>query len=232
MAELLPQRLSPLHRRHISLGAQMTGEKGWQRPACYTSAQEESAAVRASLGLCDITPVGKLLLQGADIEASVQASLPGVEIPASGGVTRHEDGHLFCLLAADQLLLLTPPNATDDMLATMATTQRDTCAHLVDMTSGLTGLCLVGPHSQDVLSKLTDLDLTLPATADMTCAQTSLSSVQAILVRADFGDVPCYRIFVSRDLGEFAWDVLTESGSSEGLTPFGVDALRLLKEGT
>ena len=231
MAELLPQRLSPLHRRHISLGAQMTGEKGWQRPACYTSAQEESAAVRASLGLCDITPVGKLLLQGADIEASVQASLPGVEIPASGGVTRHEDGHLFCLLAADQLLLLTPPNATDDMLATMATTQQDSCTHLVDMTSGLTGLCLVGPHSQDVLSKLTDLDLALPAIFHMTCAQTSLSGVQAILVRADFGDVPCYRIFVSRDLGEFAWDVLTEAGSSEGLTPFGVDALRLLREG-
>ena len=113
----------------------------------------------------------------------------------------------------------------------MATTQRNTCAHLVDTTSGLTGLCLAGPRSQDVLSKLTDLDLTLPDTANMTCTQTSLSGVQAILVRADFGDVPCYRIFVSRDLGEFAWDVLTEAGSSEGLTPFGVDALRLLREG-
>ena len=231
MAELLPQRLSPLHRRHISLGAQMTGEKVWQRPAWYTSAQEESAAVRASVGLCDITPVGKLLLQGTDIEASVQASLPGVEVPAPGAVALHEDRHLFCRLAVDQLLLLTPSAATDDIQATMATTQRDTCAHLVDMTSGLTGLCLAGSRSQDVLSKLTDLDLTLPATADMTCTQTSLSGVQAILVRADFGDVPCYRIFVSRDLGEFVWDVLTEAGSSEGLTPFGVDALRLLREG-
>ena len=227
MADVLPQRISPMHRRHLSLGAQMVSEKGWQRPACYTSAQEEAAAVRASTGLSDITPVGKLLLQGADIEAS----LPGVEIPAPGGVTRHEDRHLFCRLAADQLLILTPPDATDDIRATMATTQRDTCAHLVDMTSGLTGLCLVGPHSQDVLSKLTDLNLSLPATSHMTCAQTSLSGVQAILVRADFGDVPCYRIFVSRDLGEFAWDVLTEAGSSEGLTPFGVDALRLLREG-
>ena len=41
------------------------------------------------------------------------------------------------------------------------------------MISGLTGLCLAGPRSQDVLSKLTDLDLTLPATADMTCTQTA-----------------------------------------------------------
>ena len=227
MADVLPQRISPLHRRHLSLGAQMVSENGWLRPARYAAAQEEVSAVISGAGLCDITPVGKLLLQGADIEAS----LPGVEIPAPGGVTRHEDRHLFCRLAVDQLLILTPPDTTDDVRATMATTQRDTCAHLVDMTSGLTGLCLAGPRSQDVLSKLTDLDLTLPATADMTCTQTSLSGVQAILVRADFGDVPCYRIFVSRDLGEFAWDVLTEAGSSEGLTPFGVDALRLLREG-
>lgn len=231
MAELLPQRLSPLHRRHISLGAQMTSEKGWQRPTCYISSQEEEAAVRASAGLCDITPIGKLLLQGADIEASVRASMPGVEIPAPGGVTRYQDKHLLCRLAVDQLLILTPPDDTNDIRATMATTQQDSCAHLVDMTSGLTGLCLVGPHSQDVLSKLTDLDLSLPATSDMTCAQTSLSGVQTMLVRADFGDVPCYRIFVSRDLGEFAWDVLTEAGSSEGLMPFGIDALRLLREG-
>ena len=231
MADVLPQRISPLHRRHLSLGAQMVSENGWRRPARYASAREEAATVRANVGLCDITPVGKLLLQGTDIEASVQASLPGVEVPAPGAVALHEDRHLFCRLAVDQLLLLTLSAATDDIQTTMATTQQDSCAHLVDMTSGLTGLCLVGPHSQDVLSKLTDLDLTLPATADMTCTQTSLSGVQAILVRADFGDVPCYRIFVSRDLGEFAWDVLTEAGSSEGLTPFGVDALRLLGEG-
>ena len=125
MADVLPQRISPLHRRHLSLGAQMTSEKGWQRPARYASAQEEAAAVQSGAGLCDITPVGKLLLQGADIEASVRASLPGVEIPAPGGVTRQEDRHLFCRLAVDQLLLLTPPDATDDIQATMATTQQE-----------------------------------------------------------------------------------------------------------
>ena len=97
------------------------------------------------------------------------------------------------------------------------------------MSSGLTGLCLAGPHSQDVLSKLTDLDLSLPANANMSCTQTSLSGVQAMLVRADFGDMPAYRIFVSRDLGEHAWDILTEAGSSEGLTPFGSETLRLLR---
>ena len=57
MADVLPQRISPLHRRHLSLGAQMTSENGWQRPARYASAQEEAAAVQSGAGLCDITPV-------------------------------------------------------------------------------------------------------------------------------------------------------------------------------
>ena len=140
MADVLPQRISPLHRRHISLGAQMTSEKGWQRPACYTSAQEEAAAVRASTGLSDITPVGKLLLQGADIETSVRAFLPRVQIPASWERLRGTRIGIFSAASrSDQLLLLTPPDATDDIQATMATTQRDTCAHLVDTTSGSDG---------------------------------------------------------------------------------------------
>ena len=231
MADLLPQRLSPLHRQHLSRGAQMISESGWQRPARYTSAQEEASAVPLGAGLCDISPVGKLLLQGDDIQRVVQTALPGVEASAAGSVVRHAGGQLLCRLAGDQFLLLTPPDAVDGTQAMLQATQLDTCAHLVDLTSGLAALLLAGPRSQDVLSKLTDLDLSSLATADMTCTQTSLSGVQGILVRANFGSMPSYRIFVSRDLAEFAWDVLTEAGSSEGLAPFGVEALRLLRGG-
>ena len=228
MAEVLPQRLSSLYRRHLSLGAHMTSEYGWQRPARYTSAQEEAAAVRQTVGLCDISPIGKLLVQGHDIEKLMASAASMTEIPDPGRVIQAAHGVLVCRLASDQLLLLTPPNAAVE-LRTALDSQQDSCAHLVDMTSAFTGPLLAGPSSADVLCKLTDLDLSAPANADMTCTQTSLSGVQAILVRADFPDIPSYRIFVSRDLGEFAWDVLTEAGSHEGLAPFGVEALRLLQ---
>lgn len=221
MSEVLPQRLSSLHRRHISLGAQMTGQDGWQRPVRYTSAQEEAAAVRQAVGICDISPVGKLLVQGNDIGKVLADSTPGQ-------VAQHTEGALACRLSSDQLLLLTPPSALSDVRASIEASQ-ETHVHIVDMTSALTALCLAGPGSQDVLSKLTDLDLSSSSHTDMTCAQTSLSGVQAILVRADFSGMTAYRLFVSRDLGEFAWDVLTEAGSHEGMTPFGIEALRLLR---
>ena len=227
MTEVLPQRLSSLHRRHISLGAHMTTENGWQRPARYTSAQEEAATLHQSAGICDISPVGKLLVQGNDI-GKVLAASPLQEVPPPGQVARYTEDALACHLASDQLLLITPPSALSEVRADLDASQETRC-HIVDMTSALTALCLAGPRSPDVLSKLTDLDLSLSATADMTCNQTRLSGVQAILVRADFPGMAAYRIFVSRDLGEFAWDVLTEAGSHEGMVPFGTEALSLLR---
>ena len=221
MADILPQRLSSLYRRHRSLGAQMTSQDGWQRPARYTSAQEEAATVQQAVGLCDISPVGKLLVQGNDI-----GKVPSD--PTPGQVSRYTEGALACQLSSDQLLLLTPPSALSDVRASIEASQ-ETHVHIVDMTSALTALCLAGPRSQNVLSKLTDLDLSSPSHTDMTCTQTSLSGVQAILVRADFPGMTAYRLFVSRDLGEFAWDVLTEAGAHEGMLPFGTEALRLLR---
>ena len=228
MAEILPQRLTSLHRRHLSLGAHMTSEHGWQRPARYTSAQEEAAAVRQTVGLCDISPIGKLLVQGHDIEKLMASAASMTEIPDPGRVIQATQRGLACRLASDQLLILVPPGALSDVRDAFESAG-SSCAHLVDMTSAFTGLLLAGPSSADVLCKLTDLDLSAPVNADMTCTQTSLSGVQAIIVRADFPGVPSYRIFVSRDLGEFAWDVLTEAGSHEGLAPFGVEVLRLLQ---
>ncbi len=228
MADLVPHRLSPLHRRHISLGAQMVSEYGWQRPSRYTSAQEEGEEIASAAGLCDISPVGKLLVQGSEMPGVLMRALGVTKIPDTGRVTRQPGVGLLCRLAANQVLLFVPPRDADEVRSAFDAHQEG-CVHVVDMTSGLTGLCLAGPRSQDVLSKLTDLDLSQPDAGDMTCAQTSLSGVQATVVRADLRSMSCYRIFVSRDLGEYAWDVLTEAGSREGLQPFGVETFRVLR---
>ena len=241
MSQLAPQRLSAIHRRHLSLGAAMVEQEGWQRPARYTGSQQELAGLRAGVGLCDISPMGKLYVEGDAIASLLKASLPEAELPEAHGVARQQvslsDGSpmvdlTLCRLAQDQALALTTPEGVDGVRGALEAerAERHDCAHLVDLTSALTGLCLAGPRSQDCLSRLTDLDLSLPTTADMTCAQTTMAAIQATMVRMDNQAGPCYWIFVSRDLGEYAWDTLTEAGSGDGLVPFGIEALRLLAE--
>ena len=92
MADVLPNRISSLHRRHLSLGAEMVVEGSWQRPAHYTSTQEELARVQSASGLCDISPIGKFLVQGDAIDALLKAALSCTEVPdvRQSHPTRHK----------------------------------------------------------------------------------------------------------------------------------------------
>jgi aminomethyltransferase len=66
MADLLT---SPLHDRHVALGAKLADFGGWEMPIEYTASGggvlKEHAAVRDSVGLFDVSHLGKALVRGA-----------------------------------------------------------------------------------------------------------------------------------------------------------------------
>ena len=76
-----------------------------------------------------------------------------------GAPPEQDSGELLAArLTADEFLLLTP---TGQAPATMdAMPDPDSiCAHVVDITSGLCGVSITGPASTQLLSRITDLDL-------------------------------------------------------------------------
>ena len=77
---------------------------------------------------------------------------------------------LAARLTADEFLLLTPtgvaPAAMDAMLKHDAS-----CAHVVDITSGLSGVSIIGPASPRLLNAITELDVSPRAMPDLACAQ-------------------------------------------------------------
>ena len=70
-----PVALSAIHPKHLSLGAVIVESDGWQRPASYTSAEEEVERVRDGVGICDISPLGKIVVHG-DVEAYLAEGFP------------------------------------------------------------------------------------------------------------------------------------------------------------
>ena len=121
--------------------------------------------MRTGVGLCDTSPMGKLLVQGDDVAGFLGASLSATDIPLPGSVSWHSESTLLCRLASDQLLVLTTPE-TAGQTRTALDAQHDEYVHLVDMTSALTGLCVAGPCSADVLMKVTDSELAGPTASD------------------------------------------------------------------
>lgn len=70
-------RTSPLHDRHVALGASFTGFGGWSMPVRYTSDLAEHHAVRRAAGLFDISHMAEFLLTGSRSTAFLDYALAG-----------------------------------------------------------------------------------------------------------------------------------------------------------
>ena len=56
-----------MHHLHLELGAKMVEAGGWQRPAVYTTVDEEVERLRGAAGITDVSPDGKISLQGIGV---------------------------------------------------------------------------------------------------------------------------------------------------------------------
>jgi glycine cleavage system aminomethyltransferase T len=98
-----------------------------------------------------------------------------------------------------------------------------------DVTGVYADLFLAGPRSRAVLSKLTSLNVFEDKFLDLSCAQASVAHVHSIVLREDVRSVPGFHILVSREYGESVWEAIVHAGREFHLQPFGLGALRLLR---
>ncbi|HEX2110344.1 MAG TPA: glycine cleavage system aminomethyltransferase GcvT [Gaiellaceae bacterium] len=68
-------RRTPLHERHVALGARLVPFVGWEMPVQYTSIAEEHHAVRTVAGVFDVSHMGQLDLDGGGAHEYLQARL-------------------------------------------------------------------------------------------------------------------------------------------------------------
>ena len=75
-AEAVASRQSPLHDRHAALGAKFADFGGWSMPLEYpTGIVKEHTAVRETVGIFDVSHLGKLTVVGPGAAAYVNATL-------------------------------------------------------------------------------------------------------------------------------------------------------------
>src|SRR5437763_530376 len=55
---------SPLHDRHVALGARMVPFAGWEMPVQYAGVIQEHRAVRTDAGVFDVSHMGELEVEG------------------------------------------------------------------------------------------------------------------------------------------------------------------------
>jgi heterotetrameric sarcosine oxidase gamma subunit len=209
-----------LFNRHRQSGAVWTDHHGWQVPASFTAAGSEAACVRESAGLADLSWMPKFDLKGH-----------GVRRPLTLG----EDAFSWVLGPLHRLVTCEPP-ARDGVLRRLEALQaagsdvsRRPPIYMTDATSVFAQFLLAGPRSRQVLPKLTSIDVSEDSFPNLSCRQTSVAHVGAIILRNDFGGGPAFHVLVSREYGESVWDAMLHAGHEFHLSPFGLEAQRLLR---
>ncbi len=236
-----PTRLTPMHYRHLELGAEMMDAGQWKRPRIYTTPEEECRAVRERVGLIDVSTLGKIDLKGRDavklleriytnkwadlkvgrVRYGLMVDESGI-IKDDGTVARLGDDHFFVTTTSSGV------GAVEEWL-TWWMEGAEMCAHVANVTSGLAAVNLAGPRARDVLAKVTDLGISAQALPYLRAAQGTIAGIPAIILRIGFVGELGYELHVPAEYGEYLWDTLMAAGKEFGIAPFGVEAQRVLR---
>lgn len=225
-----PVALSAMHYQHLELGAEMVESNGWLRPARYTTAEDELTRIEDGAGLIDVSPVGKIRLQGEGIELSLTKAIndyDGILIGTAVVASIDINNVVIARLAVDDYLIITVPGQTSQVRQSLALTG---CGHAVDVTAVLAGVRIVGPNAAQVMSGVTELDVDPAYFPNFTSAQAMVSEIHGTVIRRDIGSYLSYEVFCGRDYGEHLWESLLEAGEPYGLTPFGLETMVLVHE--
>ena len=165
-------KLTPLYQKHLDLGATMfTTGMGYAMPAYYSSVEEEAKNVRAGVGMNDVSLMGRLDVKGKDALALTQYLIVNdaerlVDGQALYSVMCREDGLIeddviVMRFSADHLRIITSSmfRARTHAWLQKHIDERNMSAHVTDVSSYYAMIGVQGPKSRDVLSAITDIDL-------------------------------------------------------------------------
>ncbi len=247
-----PTRYTPMHDWHARHGAVFVEAGQWLRPRYYPRAGEdmhaasvrETLAVRNGVGLCDVSTLGKIDVQGADAGEFLDRlycngfkSLPVGK--ARYGLMLREDGMVLddgttSRLGDDHYFVTTTTGEAAAVMAHVEYYQQavwpDLDVQAVSVTEQWAGIAIAGPDSRRVLQKLVNgLDLSNEAFPFLAVAEFEFGAVPARLFRISFSGELAYELNVPAGYGESAWEALMEAGAEFGITPYGTEALGVMR---
>jgi methylglutamate dehydrogenase subunit C len=250
-----PTRLTPTHDWAIERGAVFVEAGPWLRAQCFPGPGEadwletvtrEARTVREAVGLCDVSTLGKIDIQGPDAAVLLDrvytnnwASLPVGR--ARYGVMLREDGFVMddgtAARLADDHFLMTTTTAN----AAKVSQHLEFCcqwlwpeldAQMISVTEQWAQIAVAGPRSRAVIERVVDagFDISNTAFPYMSCAELTIcGGLKARLFRLSFSGELAYELAVPAGYGDALMRRLMEAGEPFGITPYGTEALGVLR---
>ncbi|MEE9313474.1 MAG: sarcosine oxidase subunit alpha family protein [Rhizobiaceae bacterium] len=249
---LAAERLTPMHDWHVEYGAHMYGNGPWLRPESYNRAGEnveqayvrEARTVRASVGIVDVSTLGKIDVQGPDaaeflnrVYSNGFAKLPVGK--ARYGLMLREDGMLFddgtTWRLDEDRFLMTTTTAGAGLVMEHLEYHRDVVwpdlkVALTSVSDEWAGVALAGPKSRDVLKacikkcKVDDKSLPFMGVRDG-----EIDGIPVKIARLSFSGEMAFEVFCGSHHGLALWEALMKAGKPFDIAPYGLEALSTLR---
>lgn len=245
-------RRAPMDEWAEAQGAVFEPVGQWRRARYFPRAGEDMAAAvarectvtRRSLGIMDASTLGKIEVVGPDAAAFVDRMYAGpFETLAVGrcryGLLLGEDGFILDdgvigRLAEDRFHVTTTTGGAARVLALMEdyrqTEWPDLAVWLTSVTEHWAVIAVNGPNARTALTPLIDgIDLDKDAFPHMAVREGSICGVPTRLFRVSFTGELGFEVNVPARFGQAVWDAVLESGSDADITPYGTEAMHVLR---
>jgi heterotetrameric sarcosine oxidase alpha subunit len=249
-----PVRLTAGHAWAQARGAKFVESGEWLRAQWFplagetdwlTSVVREVNAVRTAVGVCDVSTLGKIDVQGSDaaafldrIYANLISTLPigrvryGLMLREDGMVM--DDGTVARLDKDHYVVSTTTANAAKIMQHLEHARQVLWPAldvQVASVSEQWAQYAIAGPRSRLLLERLLGnaLDVSNAAFPYLACAEFSWQGRPARLFRISFSGELAYELAVTALRGEAAVQAIMAAGETFGVVPYGTEALSVMR---
>jgi heterotetrameric sarcosine oxidase alpha subunit len=248
-----PVRKTPLHDWAEEQSAVFVETGLWMRSSWFPqegedwlgSASREVLATRERVGLCDVSTLGKIDVQGKDAADFLNRlycnTFSTLDVgKARYGLMLREDGIVFddgttSRLAPDHFLMTTTTANAARVMSHMEFCHQahwpDLDVQYVSVTEQWAQMAIAGPRCRATLQKIVDGvildDTSFPYLAAKEIS--ILGGMTARLFRISFSGEHAYELAVPADYGNLVARSIMQAGEEFGITPYGIEALSIMR---
>ncbi|MEQ9695405.1 sarcosine oxidase subunit alpha family protein [Shimia sp. SDUM112013] len=247
-----PERFTTSHAASVEKGAPMIEAGLWYRPSYFPapgektwreSCDREVGYVRNAVGVCDVSTLGKIDLQGPDVGAFLDFVYANMFSTLKVGRTRYglmlrEDGTVMddgttARLGETHYVMTTTTAAAGNVMRHLEFVHQCLCPELdvnfVSVTEQWAQFAVAGPKSREMLNALLDAPIDNESWPFMACGEVSVLGVKGRLFRISFSGEHAYEIAVPARYGDSLFRELVSRAEALGGGAYGMEALNVLR---
>ena len=253
--EFYPTRYTPSHKWSTEQNAVFVEVGMWYRSQWFPlpgeihwreSVDREVKQTRASVGICDVTTLGKIDIKGSDVSEFLNKVYANAFAKVPVGKTRYglmlrEDGMVMddgttARLSEDHFVMTTTTANAVNVYRHLQFCHQclwpDLDVHMISVTEQFAQYAVAGPNSRKLLQKVVDADCDISNEAFPYMAASEITicgGIPARLFRISFSGELAYEIAVQTRYGDSLMRILMEAGKEFNVVPYGTEALGVMR---